>query len=71
VFSFIEYLGNVSDLTAKGITTIEQVNSNVELVEQAKLYALEQAEIATFRQYSKVANYIQKIENTNGATKLG
>lgn len=57
-------------LTAKGITTKEQINSNPELIEQAKLYAVEQAEIATFRQYSKVASYIQKIENTNTASKL-
>lgn len=57
-------------LTAKGITTKEQINSNPELIEKAKLYAVEQAEIATFRQYSKVASYIQKIENTNTASKL-
>lgn len=57
-------------LTAKGITTKEQINNNPELIEQAKLYAVEQAEIATFRQYSKVASYIQKIENTNTASKL-
>mgnify|MGYP004509386801 CR=1 FL=1 len=57
-------------LTAKGITTKEQINNNSELIEQAKLYAVEQAEIATFRQYSKVASYIQKIENTNTASKL-
>ncbi len=57
-------------LTAKGITTKEQINSNPELIEQAKLYAVEQAEVATFRQYSKVASYIQKIENTNTASKL-
>ena len=57
-------------LTAKGITTKEQIKNNPELIEQAKLYAVEQAEIATFRQYSKVASYIQKIENTNTASKL-
>lgn len=57
-------------LTAKGITTKEQINNNPELIEEAKLYAVEQAEIATFRQYSKVASYIQKIENTNTASKL-
>ena len=57
-------------LTAKGITTKEQINNNPELIEQAKIYAVEQAEIATFRQYSKVASYIQKIENTNTVSKL-
>lgn len=71
LFSKNAYIRSLQEyLTAKGITTQEQINSNKELVEQAKLHAIRQAEIATFRQYSKIANYISKIENTNGASKI-
>lgn len=57
-------------LTAQGIETKADIENNSEIVEKAKLYALEQAEIATFRQYSWLASQISKIENKNIATKL-
>ena len=62
--SFREYL------TAQGIKTNEDIANNTEIIEKAKLYAIEQSEIATFRQYSWLANQISKIENKNLATKL-
>ncbi len=62
--SFREYL------TAQGIKTNEDITNNTEIIEKAKLYAIEQSEIATFRQYSWLANQISKIENKNLATKL-
>lgn len=62
--SFREYL------TAQGIKTNEDITNNTEIIEKAKLYAIEQSEIATFRQYSWLANQISKIENKNLVTKL-
>lgn len=49
-------------LTAKGINTKVDIENNSELVEKAKLYAVEQAEIATFRQYSKLASMIGQFQ---------
>lgn len=57
-------------LTAQGINTKEDINNNQEIIEKAKLYALEQAEKATFRQYSWLANQIGKIERKNAFTKV-
>lgn len=62
--SFSEYL------TANGITTAEDIKNNAETVEKAKKYALEQAQIATFRQYSWLANKIGEIERKNAATNI-
>lgn len=56
-------------LTANGINTYEDIQNNLELVEKAKLYAVEQAEIATFRQYSKLASEINRIERNNKLAK--
>lgn len=55
-------------LTANGINTLEDIKNNPELVEKAKMYAVEQAEIATFRQYSQLAASINRFEKKN---KLG
>lgn len=52
-------------LTAQGIRTNEDIQNNSELIEKAKQYAVEQAEIATFRQYSKIASAISKFERKN------
>ena len=52
-------------LTANGIKTNEDIQNNPELIEKAKQYAVEQAEIATFRQYSKIASTISKFERKN------
>lgn len=57
-------------LTANGIKTENDITNNSEIIEKAKLYALEQAEIATFRQYSWLASQISKIENKNALTKV-
>jgi len=57
-------------LTANGIKTENDITNNSEIIEKAKLYALEQAEIATFRQYSWLASQISKIENKNTLTKV-
>ena len=57
-------------LTANGITTQEDIQNNPELIEKGKLYATEQAQIATFRQYSWLANKIRDIENKNAVTQI-
>ena len=57
-------------LTANGIRTAEDIQANPELVEKAKLYATEQSQIATFRQYSWLANKIGDIERHNTATNI-
>lgn len=61
--SFQEYL------TANGIMTKEDINNNSEIIEKGKNYAVEQAEIATFRQYSKLASEINRIERNNKVAK--
>jgi len=55
--TFSEYL------TANGIKTMEDVKNNPKLIEKAKLYSVEQAEIATFRQYSKLAATMNRLES--------
>lgn len=62
--SFAEYL------TANGIRTKDDIKNNYKIVEKAKLYAMEQAQIATFSQYSYLANKINEIENKNIASKV-
>lgn len=57
-------------LTAQGIKTNEDIQNNPELIEKAKQYAVEQAEIATFRQYSKIASAISKFERKHKVTGL-
>ena len=56
-------------LTANGIKTMEDIKNNPDIVEKGKIYSVEQAEIATFRQYSKLASAINKIERNNKAAK--
>lgn len=58
-------------LTANGIKTQEDIQNNKKLVEKGKLYALEQSQIATFQQYSWLANKINEIERKNVATQIG
>jgi len=57
-------------LTANGITTQEDIQNNPEIIEKGKLYATEQAQIATFRQYSWLANKIGEMERKNAATQI-
>lgn len=65
-FSKRAFISNLEEyLTANGINTQEDIESRPEVVEKAKNYAKEQAEIATFRQYSKLAAQINNIEKNN------
>lgn len=57
-------------LTANGIETKQDIQNNPELIEKGKQYATEQAQIATFRQYSWLANKIRDIESKNAATSI-
>ena len=57
-------------LTANGIETEQDIQNNANIVEKGKLYATEQAQIATFRQYSWLANKIRDIESKNAATSI-
>lgn len=57
-------------LTANGIRTAADIKKNPEIVAKGKQYATEQAEIATFRQYSWLANKINEIENKNAVTNI-
>ena len=63
--AFSEYL------TANGINTKEDIQNNAELIEKAKAYATEQSEIATFKQYSYIAQKLNEIESKNTATQIG
>ena len=65
-FSKRAFISNLEEyLTANGINTQEDIESRPEVVEKAKNYAKEQAEIATFRQYSKLAAQINNLEKNN------
>ena len=57
-------------LTANGIRTNEDIQNNAELIEKAKAYATEQSQIATFKQYSFIANKLREIEKKNTATEI-
>ena len=52
-------------LTAHDIKTQQDIDNNPTIVEKAQNYAIEQAQIATFRQYSKIASQINKFERNN------
>lgn len=69
-FSRSAFESNLSEyLTANGIKSMEDIKNNPEIVEKAKIYAVEQAEIATFRQYSKLAAGISRIERNGKLSK--
>lgn len=70
-FSKSAYKNSLSEyLTANGIETSKDIENNPKIVEKAKQYALEQSQIATFRQYSWLANKIRSIESKNVATEI-
>ena len=70
-FSKRAFQNNLQEyLTANGINTLEDIENNPELVEKAKTYAVEQAEIATFRQYSQLASMINQFERKSKGGKL-
>ena len=57
-------------LTANGIKTQQDIQNNANIVEKGKQYALEQSQIATFRQYSWLASKISEIERKNIGTQI-
>ena len=70
-FSKAAYRDALSEyLTANGIKTFDDINKNPKIVEKGKQYALEQSQIATFRQASWLANKIGEIERKNAATEI-
>ena len=70
-FSKSAFQNSLSEyLTANGIRTEADIEANPKIVEKAKQYAMEQSQIATFRQYSWLANKINDIERHNTATQM-
>lgn len=66
VFSKHTYRTTLQEyLTANGITTQADIESNPKLVAEAKAYAMEQAKEATFQQDSYIASKISQIEQKN------
>lgn len=57
-------------LTANGIETEADIKNNPEIVQKGISYATEQSQIATFRQYSWLANKINDIQRKNAATDI-
>lgn len=49
-------------LTAKGISTVEDINKNPQIVADAKVYAMNEAKIATFQQDNAVADWIRDLD---------
>ena len=58
-------------LTANGIRSVEDIEANAELIEKGKVYALEQAEIATFQQHSVLASEINRWANKHDFLGVG
>lgn len=70
-FSKPAFVNSLSEfLTVNGIRTEQDIQSHPELVEKAKLYATEQSQIATFRQFSWLSNRINDIERHNTLTNV-
>lgn len=70
-FSKIAFKNAFSEyLTANGIKTADDIKNNPKIVEKGKQYAVEQAQIATFRQASWLANKIGEIERKTVATEI-
>ena len=66
IFSKILYKKALSNfLTANNIKTNADIQNNSDLIEKGKLYAVEQAQIGTFRQVSYLASKISEIERNN------
>lgn len=70
-FSKPAFINSLSEyLTANGIRTEQDIKNNPKIVEKAKVYATEQSQIATFRQYSWLSNKIGEMERHNAATQI-
>lgn len=57
-------------LTANNIRSESDISNNSSMLEQARLYAIEEAKKTTFRQESKLARKINEFENMNNASKF-
>ena len=58
-------------LTANNINTEQDINNNPEIVQKAIQYSINQAEKATFRQFSGFANSLSNLEKKNLAWRIG
>lgn len=70
LFSSFAYKRSLQEfLTARGIQTVEDINSNPKVLAKGKEFAMQQALEATYRQDSELAtaisNYVKKTEKTN------
>lgn len=57
-------------LTANNIKTKSDIENNSSIIEKGRLYAVEEAKKATFRQESKIARQLNKIERMNKGTEF-
>lgn len=57
-------------LTAQGIETVEDINNNPDIIDAAKAFALQEANIATFNQDNKLATYLNKLDNLGPVAKV-
>lgn len=57
-------------LTAQGIKTNEDINNNPDIIDAAKNFALQEANIATFNQDNKLATYLNKLDNLGPVAKV-
>ena len=63
IFSKIEFKKSMNNyLTAQGIKTQKDLDSNPDIIKKAQEYAIKQAKEATFRQDSKLADIISEAE---------
>lgn len=63
IFSKIEFKKSMNNyLTAQGIKTQKDIDSNPDIIKKAQEYAIKQAKEATFRQDSKLADIISEAE---------
>ena len=70
-FSKPAFTNSLSEfLTANGINTEQDIKKNPKIVAKGINYATEQSQIATFRQYSWLANKINEIERKNAASGM-
>ena len=70
-FSKPAFVNSLSEyLTANGIRTEQDIKKHPEITAKAIQYATEQSQIATFRQYSWLANYINSLERKNALTNF-
>ena len=59
-----------SYLTAKGIKTAEDINNNPQIVADAKVYAMQQAKIATFQEENSIASWIKDLDQKGPVARV-